>query len=76
MYLLGCIRKWHVPDAILLLRRDIAVFIFVDYVYVLLEIPTGLRSFFDGYEQPLKRPNQLSSERTSVERIGVPFKAY
>lgn len=44
------IRKWHVLDAILLLRRHVALFVFVDHIYVLLEIPTGVRLLFDRYE--------------------------
>lgn len=44
------IRKWHVLDAILLLRRDVAVFVFVDHIYVLLEVSAGVGLFFNGYK--------------------------
>lgn len=47
-----CVRKWHVLDAILLLRCYVAMFVFIDYVYVLLEVSAGVGLCFDGYEEP------------------------
>lgn len=49
-----CVRKWHVLDAILLLRCYVAMFVFIDHVYVLLEVSAGVGLFLDGYEESWK----------------------
>jgi hypothetical protein len=58
-----CICKWHVSNAILLLRCHVAVLVFIDDVNVLLGMATGLGRFFDRYEQP-SRDNQVSGVRS------------
>jgi hypothetical protein len=63
------VRERHVLDAILLLRRHVAVLVFVDHVYVLFEIPTGVGLFFDRYEQPLKEASQSCLEHVDIEQM-------
>ena len=64
------IREWHVLDAILLLRRHVAVFVFVDHIYVLLELSARVGLLFDWYEQPLKEAGQSCLEHVDIEQMG------
>lgn len=61
------IRQWHILHAVLLLRRHVAVFIFVDHIYVLLKVPAGVGLFFDRYKEPLRSESQLCLELVDIE---------